>query len=79
MSATGIWYRLVTFGAPSRAVAPQSYLARGPAGLRRLIRAAQEVVGTGSCTTARVVECETRAQALAADISVPGGVIVWAA
>lgn len=62
------WYRVVTFGSPRAANYPayrrSEALARGDA---------SAAMGTGTCTSARVYECDTRALALSADISVVRG------
>ena len=57
-----MYYAVVTFGtAPKQTVFTS---------VGRAKAAAQRAVGRGSCTTARVYECETRKLAKTADISV---------
>lgn len=56
-----MYYAVVTFGTSPRQTVFTS--------LDRAKRAAQDAVGKGSCTTARVYECETRKLAETANIS----------
>lgn len=56
-----MYYAVVTFGtSPKQTVFTSAERAR---------KAAQNAIGKGSCTTARVYECESRSLAQTADIS----------
>ena len=59
------YFAVVTFGSPSRSVQLGHYYRT----LARAYRAADAAMGTGSCTAARVYECDTRDLARTADIS----------
>lgn len=67
------YYAVVTFGSPRIEIA--SYYKS----LYRAERVAQEAVGSGTCTSARVYACDTRQLAKTADISEvrPGERIVF--
>lgn len=56
-----MWYAICTFG-----TSPKQTVFRN---LDRAKIAARGAVGRGSCTTARVYQCESRALAMTADIS----------
>ena len=56
-----MYYAVVTFGTSPKQTVFSS--------IERAKSAAQRAVGRGSCTTARVYECETRKLAKTADIS----------
>jgi hypothetical protein len=56
-----MYYAVVTFGTSPKQTVFTS--------VERAKKAAQNAVGKGSCTTARVYECETRKLAKTADIS----------
>ncbi len=60
---SGRYYAIVTFGSPSYGQTRSYY--RSLKSARRDLRS----LGGGSLTTARIVACSSRAQALAADIS----------
>jgi hypothetical protein len=57
------YYAVVTFGRPARK--QQNYRVSADAAKQD----ASEFVGTGTCTAARVYECDTKTLALTADIS----------
>jgi hypothetical protein len=61
-----MFHTVVTFGSPRRPI--QSYFSGRDAEFRAR-QAAQEAKGTGSCSAARVYECDTRKLAITADIS----------
>ena len=65
MTSTGKYYAVVCFGTP----AFKFKVARSYRTLNRAKRAAELARGTGSCTVARVMECDTLELAKTADIS----------
>ena len=69
------FYTTVTFGTPSIR-RPKGYTSEASA-----IKFANEAKGTGSCTNARVYECDTLEQARTADISEirPGEKVIFTA
>ena len=69
MSA-GPYYAIVTFGSPSYGDWRTYYSSLASA--RRDLAS----LGGGSMTNARIVRCETRADAIEADISSPRGVVI---
>jgi hypothetical protein len=69
------WYAVVTFGDPGAA---GKHVGFGARGRDACIRAAEAMKGQKSCSEARVVACESKDEALMADISGPHAV-VWCA
>lgn len=68
-------YSIVTFGRPS------AYTPKTCADLDRAIAYARRAKGSGSCSDARVYECESRSLASSADIAEvrDGERVVWSA
>jgi len=69
------WYALVTFGLPRLAEGVDDSVGRGIAARDRLIRVAQEAMGTGTCSAARIVRCASERDAREADISTASNVV----
>lgn len=76
------WYALVTFGSPTYGRDPlpigmpadqesADEPGLGVSAMRRLCYVADRAKGTGSCSNAEVVRCDTEAEARSADISQP--------
>ena len=61
--------KIVTFGSPNRYSTDFPEIASSESGRAKQVRAAREMIGSGSCTDARVICGESRADVVRADIS----------